>query len=192
MRHLPGLPQDPIGVPHHLQAHHTDEQLHCSLSKPHLQPQQWESKRRGASRMWLDSTPMHATGCLIPCQDQPQCSPQGPTRKQVCSDLINDLGDKLPLPTDLAHFLGDTTDERINAPHPPALSTTSSPWLPTNSSDQHHANPMRGAWPKTDTALSSKLMAASQAEPRHRKYTRPHRAPWGVHPGTYGQEQVTP
>ena len=41
---------------------HTDKQLHCSLSKLQLQPQQRESVKQGVSQMQPDSTPMHATG----------------------------------------------------------------------------------------------------------------------------------
>ena len=62
----------------------------------------------------------------IPCQDQPQCSPQGPARKHVCFDLTEDLGDTLPLPIDLAYLLGDAIDEWIDAPCPPAPSAMSS------------------------------------------------------------------
>ena len=61
--------------------HHMDEQLHHSLRKLHLQ---WESRRRGVSRMWPDSAPTHAAGHPIPHQDQLQsvcpgtCKETGP------------------------------------------------------------------------------------------------------------------
>ena len=115
----PGLPQDPTGIPHHLLAHHAHTALmsDCTtLSELHLQSQQWESRKRGISTRWPDSTLMHSTECPhSPPGSVTECSTQGPTKKQVCFDLTKDLGDTLPLPNDLAHFLGDTTDEQINA-----------------------------------------------------------------------------
>ena len=96
-----------------------------------------------------------------------ECSTPGSPKKQVCFDLTKDLGDTLPLLAGLAHSLGGTTDEWIDAPCPPASSTMNSPWPPSPSSDQHHDTPTGGAQPKTSTTVSSKPMAASQARTRH-------------------------
>ena len=48
-----------------------------------------------------------------------------------------------------------------------------SPQPPSNSSDQHCANPMGGAWPKPGTAPSGKPTTASQARPRCRSTPDP-------------------
>ena len=123
-RHLPRLlktPQVYLTLSKPLHPYHMDEQLHCSLSKLHLQPQQWESKRNGVSRTQPDRALMHATGCPhSPPGSVTECLPQGPMRKQVHCNLTKDLDDTLPLPADLAHFLGDATDEHIDASCPPA------------------------------------------------------------------------
>ena len=167
--------------------HPTCADENCSLSKLHLQPQWWESRRRWVSRMWPESALMHATGhSCSPPGSATECSPQDPTRKQVWLNLANDLGDTPSLCADLASFLGGTTDEWINASHPPAPSATSSWRPPCDGGDQHHATPMGGAQPKTGTAQSSCQSSQGQVK----KYTRPHRVPWGVHPGTHGQKQA--
>ena len=71
--------------------------------------------------MWPDSALTHSEGCPhSPPGSVTECLPQGPTKKQVHFDLTKDLGDMLPLPDDLTCFLGDTTDEQIDTPHPPA------------------------------------------------------------------------
>ena len=82
----------------------------------------------GVSRTWPESALMHAATCphSLPGSTT-ECLPQGHTRKQVCFDLTEDLGSALLLPTDLAHFLGDTTDKHVDTPHPPAPSAMSSP-----------------------------------------------------------------
>ena len=41
-------------------------------------------------------------------------------RKKVYVDLTKDMGETLPLPTNLDCFLGDGTYEQMNAPCPPA------------------------------------------------------------------------
>ena len=117
--------------------------------------------------MQPDSAPMHTTGCphSLP-ESATEFLPQGLTRKQVCFNLTEDLGDTLPSPADLAHFLGDDTDEWMYGLCPPALSAMSSPRPPSNGDNQCHGTPMGGSWPKTSTAASSKLTAASWARSR--------------------------
>ena len=83
--------------------------------------------------MLPDSTLMHTAGCPhSPPGSATECSPQGPARKWVHFDLTEDLADTPPLLADLAHFLGDATDEWIGAPCPPAPSAMSSLRPPNN------------------------------------------------------------
>ena len=116
--------------------------------------------------MQPDSTLMYATRCLhSPPGSATECSPQEPARKQVHFDLTDDLGDTLPLPANLACFLGDATNEQFNVPCPPAPSTISSPWPPSNSSDQHCANPTGGAQLKTALLHQASLWLPVKPDP---------------------------
>ena len=170
-----------------------DVKLHCSLSKLHLQLQLWESRRTGVSRMQPDCGLTHATGC--PCSPPgsgTEYLPQGSTLKQVWFDLTIDLGSTPWLPTDLASFLGDATDEQINSPCPPAFSAKSSPWSCSDGSDQCCAKPMGGTQPKTSTAPSNKPTAASQAGSRCRNVPDPLEHPGEWIQGSNGQDQAAP
>ena len=109
--------------PSPLHPHCADRQLHHSLSKCHLQPQQWESRGGGLAGHGLTVLWCMLQNVPIPCQDQPQ---------SVCPRALQgnsseDLGDTPPLPADLAHFLGDATDEQIDAACLPALSALEFP-----------------------------------------------------------------
>ena len=143
---------------------HKDQGLYCSLSKLHLQSQQWESRRREVSRTWPDSTLMDATECPhSPPGSVMEYLPQGPPKKQVCFNLTEDLGDTPPLSNDLVPFLGDPTDEWNEAPCPPAPLVTSSLGQPCNDDGQCHDTPMGGAQPKTHTTPLGQPTAANQA-----------------------------
>ena len=144
--------------PSPLHPHPTDKWLNCSLSDLHLQPQQWESRRR----TWIGSAPMHTIACPhSPLRLVAECPPLVLAQKQVWFDLANDLGDALSLPTDLINFLGeDITDDWIDAPHPTAPLTADPTQLPHDNSNQLCSTHTGGTWPKTITA---KPKAAAQA-----------------------------
>ena len=153
--------------PSPLHPHCIDEWLHHYLSKLHLQLQQQESRSR-VSRMWPGSTLIHATGCLhSPPGSVRVCLSQGPTKKQVCFNLTKDLDKTLPLPADLACFLGDVTDEWIDGPCPPAPLSLSSLRWPSNGDHLCHDILMGEAWPKTHTTPLNKPMVAGQSRTRH-------------------------
>ena len=78
--------------------------------------------------MWSDSTLMYDAGCPhSPPGSVTEYSPKGPTKKHVHFELTQDLGYTLPLPDDLACYLGDPTDEWTNGPQLPDPLDTSSP-----------------------------------------------------------------
>ena len=110
-------------------------------------------------------------------------------RKQVQFELGDDLGDSLPLPADLASFLGGATDELPNTPHPPAPSTRSS-MRPSSSGDNRCCNTPTGeAQPKTGTAASRKSMAASQAATMMPHIIIPNGKPHGICLGLPGKDR---
>ena len=61
-----------LPCPSPLCPHHEDEQLHCFLSKLHLQPQWQESRRRGLARCSQTALWYMPQDTPIPCKDQPQ------------------------------------------------------------------------------------------------------------------------
>ena len=161
-----------------------DEWLYHSLCKLHLQPQQQKSRRTVVSRMQPDSALMHTAGCpYSPPGLVTECLAQGPTKKQVCFNLTKVLDSTPPLPNDWAHFLGETTDEQIDGPCPPAPLDLSSLRWPHDGDDQCHDNPLGGAWTKTHTTPSNQPTVTCQARTRHSASPDPRESPWtGLEP----------
>ena len=87
--------------------------------------------------MWPGSAPTHVTwDTPIPNLGSATvnvCHLMTPQGNRSLLTLPEDLGDTPPLPTDLACYLEDATDEQIDTSHPPVPSATSSPRPPSNS-----------------------------------------------------------
>ena len=145
VRHIPGLPWDPTGIPCYLLAHHshTTWTNNCTaLQANFICSPRSGNIGEGVRRMQSDSALIHATGCPhSPSGSVTECLPQSPAKKQVHFNLTRDLGNTPPLPNDLACFFGDTTDEQIDAPCPPSSYVMSSLRLSCNSDDQCHDTP---------------------------------------------------
>ena len=120
----------------------------------------------GCDQTVLQNTPQDAS---VAHQDQPQSfhprAPQG-NRSVLTIPMTWVTHCHYPLTWPASYEMSLMSSLTIHTHLPP--SATSSPQPPNNGSDQHHANPMGGAWLKTHTALSSNPMASGQAASRHK------------------------
>ena len=110
-----GLPQEThrcvLLSPSPPHPHCTDEQLHHSVIKLHLQPQQQESTKRGVSQMQPESTPTHATGH--------PCSQPGSATEMLASGSCTNTGPVWPYQwpgshTTVAPWLGQPLGRRCH------------------------------------------------------------------------------